>query len=121
MDYIETELTLTRLSNTYIEFASQYREARVKYGKAVHNLHIYLVPRQKDQRYRRCSLDRQVLLLLSDVTEEGDDDTVSEIMESYEVSIKAREDYKGLEKLLEAYMSRITVFQSLMRWQRDND
>jgi len=121
MDYTQTEQELLGLSNQQIRLAEEYRLARTTFGKAKHNLQIYLVPRQTNSRYQRSALDRQIMMLISDMTEEKDEEGLSHVLKAHEDFIKAQQEYKGLEKLLEAYTSRITVFQSLMRWQREND
>jgi len=120
MDYIETERELLDLSNRQIRLAEEYRKARVAFGRAKHNLQIYLVPKQKNPRYQRAALDRQIMMLISDMLTDEDEKGLAHVRLAQEEYIKAQQEYKGLEKLLEAYTSRITVFQSLMRWQREN-
>jgi hypothetical protein len=121
MDFVSTELELLELSEKQIELAEEYRKARRAFGKAKHNLQIYLVPRQTISKYQRSSLDRQIMMLLSDMAEEDDEEGLTKVNEAHRIFVRAQQEYKGLEKLIDAYTSRITVFQSLMRWQREND
>ena len=120
MDYISTQKELLSLSTKQIELAEKYRQARREFGNAKHNLQIYLVPRQGTKKYQRAALERQIMMLICDLTDEKDEDGLAHVVEAQEYLVKSEQEYKGLEKLLEAYTSRITVFQSLMRWQRDN-
>lgn len=120
MEYVRAQEELTRLSNKQIELAEEYRKARMAFGEARHNLQVFLVPRQKIPKYQKASLERQIMMLTCDLDEEGDTAALKLVNGAREDLIKSEQEYKGLEKLLEAYTSRITVFQSLMRWQREH-
>lgn len=116
MDYIETQETLAELTKKVIHYSHKYSEARTRYGQAARAIMILLVPKQKQDSYQRISLDKQILRLLSETPEDHKEEVYGYFREYKE----AREEYKGLEKIIDAYSSKIMTLQSLMRWEREN-
>ena len=117
MDFIETSEELNRLSTHLGKLSREYFETRKKFGETKHNLFILLVPHQGTDGFQRASIDKQLINLLAITPEHHKD----EVYSTYKSYISLQEAYKGLEKLLDAYSSRIMALQSLMKWQREND
>ncbi len=117
LDFIETEQELAQLTAHLIELSKKYSNARHSYGQAKHNLMILLVPYQGKEGFERASIDKQIVRLLKETAEHHKD----EVYIIYKDYVTSRETYKGLEKLIDAYSSKIMTLQSLMRWQREND
>ena len=71
---------------------------------------VLLIPFQSEDRYRKASYDKQLMMLMHDVPES---------IGSVEQVIKLKEQYKGLEKMLDESKLRISSLQSLMRYARE--
>ena len=117
MDFIETEQKLGELTGHLIKLSQRYSDARHSYGEAKHNLMILLVPHQGKEGFERAAIDKQIVRLLKETAEHHKD----EVYGIYKNYVTSRETYKGLEKLIDAYSSKVMTLQSLMRWQREND
>jgi hypothetical protein len=117
MDYVSTEIELSELSNKLIEVSRLYYKTRVKYGKVKREIFTLLAPRQSRPEYSKASIDKQLMLLVEETSGEDIGDGVKELFNDL---ILLEHEYKGLEKILEAYSIRISSLQSLMKWQRDN-
>jgi len=117
LDFLETEEKLAQLTAHLIELSKKYSDARHIYGQAKHDLMILLVPHQGKEGFERAAIDKQIVRLLGETPEHHKD----EIYSIYKDYVTSRETYKGLEKLIDAYSSKIMTMQSLMRWQRGND
>lgn len=116
MDFIATEQELYDLTSQLRTLARQYYNTRKAYGEAKHGLHILLVPHQGEDGFKRASIDKQILNMLSITL----DNHKEEVYAMYKDYIELEEKYKGLEKLIDATSSRIMAIQSLMRWEREN-
>lgn len=116
MDFIVVEKELRELANKQRELSGKYAKIRHDYGVARHNLFLLLVAKQKEKDYKKASLDKQIIMLLSE-TLECNKIEVYKYAEDY---TKLEQDYKGLDKLIEAYASRISSIQSLLRYEREN-
>ena len=78
---------------------------------------LLLIPYQKEDRYRKASWDKQILMLLAD-TPENHKVEVYGIAERY---TKSKERYKGIDKMIEMRSSRISAIQSLMKFILRNE
>lgn len=117
LDFISTENELRILSNKLIELSETYYKIREEYGKAKCELFVLLVPKQKDAKYARAALERQVMMMISEI-EEGDQKDA--LIANYHEFLQLEQKYKGLERLLAAYETKVSSLQSLMKWQREN-
>lgn len=116
MDIIATEQELRELAEKQREMCEQYFEARKRFGEAKLNLTVLLVPHQEEKDYRKASFEKQLLMLLADTPENHK----PEVYGYYREYIEQEQRYKGLEKIIEAYASRISSLQSLMKWEKQN-
>jgi len=116
MDYIETQRTLDDLTRQVIDYSHKYHDARMRFGKASKAIMVLLVPKQKEPAYQKISMEKQILRLMSDSPEDHKEEVYGYFREYKE----SREEYKGLEKIIDAYSSKIMTIQSLMRWEREN-
>lgn len=112
-DYITLQEEIEQLTASLIKHSQTYYEKRLTAAKARKHLFVLLALKQNQPRYRSASLDRQLLFLLS----ENEDN--KELFDIYSEMITAEEEYKGLEKLITAYQSKISALQSLMKWGRE--
>jgi len=117
MEFKNLTEELENLHSHYRDNAFRYHEARKRFGDALYALNLFLVKKQKDKKYQKAAIDKQYLMLIEDAEPEAREG----IEEYYRDYIKGKQDYKGLEKVLSVVQSRISVLQSLMRWERDND
>ena len=117
MDFVESERELRKISESQRKLTHRYADIRNQYGQAKWDLILLLIPHQNDDRYRKASWDKQVQMLLAD-TPENHKTEVYGIAEKY---TKCKEQYKGIDKMIEMRSSRITAIQSLRRYAREND
>lgn len=115
MDFISVEQEIASLSSKLLELSEKYYEVRCEYGRVKKELYIMLVPVQKIPRYQKMAVDKQLLTLIDENEELSEPLTIL-----YQNYILLEQQYKGLEKLIGAYETKISTLQSLMRWQRDN-
>lgn len=113
MDYAYFSQELTSLSNELIKVSERYNQERMKAANCRRTLYVLLAQKQNEARYKSAALDRQLLLLLSDSNQDPDIKLV------YEELLLSEESYKGLEKIINAYQTKISALQSLMKWGRD--
>ena len=116
LDYINIDEELRALASGQRELAKKYLRIRNNYGQAKWELMLLLVPHLKDDRYRKASSAKQVLMLLSDTLEVHKVEVYG-IAEKY---TKTLESFKGLQRLIDANASRISTIQSLMRYASQN-
>ena len=114
IDYISTEEELRELAKGQRELAEKYLKIRKEYGEAKWELMLLLAPELKHERYRKASSQKQILMLMSEALEVHKT-YIYKVTETYTKSI---EDYKGLQRLIDANGSRISTLQSLMRYAR---
>lgn len=106
-----TQLNL--LTEDLLRFSKEYYEKRMEAARARKHLFVMLALKQNEARYKNAALDRQLLFLLSD--NQGN----QMIENMYSEMILAEEAYKGLERIISAYQSKISALQSLMKWGRE--
>ena len=117
IDYISTEEELRKLAEAQRKLAYKYAKIRNDFGQARWEVMLLLTPHLAEDKYRKASAEKQILMLLSD-TLENHKAEVYGICETY---TKALQQYKGLERILDANSSRISAIQSLLRYAREND
>lgn len=117
MDYKYFADQLEMLTQALIEKSSAYNESRLIAARCRKELYVLLAKKQNEQRYKNAALDRQLLLLLSDTIKDDKCDPHLQLI--YEELIMAEEEYKGLEKMIIAFQTKISALQSLMKWGRD--
>lgn len=117
MDYLDTERELREKSEKQRGLCEDYEKIRKDFGVAKYNLFVLLTPKQDEKEYRKASLEKQLLMLRRDTQENHK----KEVYDYFEKYITLEQEYKGLEKLIDAYASRISSLQSLMRWQRTGE
>ena len=117
MDFVKTQEELRLLTGKLIKLGRQYKTAREAFGEAKYTLDVELTPKQDDPKYQKASFEKQLLMLRNSTIKKNK----SVIYGYHEDYIKQEQRYKGIEKLMEAIISRITTIQSLIRWQREND
>ena len=117
MDFMGTERKLSKVSADLRKLTRRYAELRNQYGTANYNLHILLIPCQKEDRYRKASFDKQLIMLMADTPENHK----TEVYKYVEDFIKCREQYKGYDKMIEERRDEISWTQSMLRYAREND
>ena len=103
-----------KLADELIETAKEYSQARERAGKAERELNIFLVGNLSTIREKKPNIgyDMAVLMLLEIEPEAKSIYTEYKHFES---------KYKGLEKILEAIKSKISLVQSQMKWQQSGE
>ncbi len=108
MDHIKAQ-ELSKLANSQIHFAGQYKEAREKAGKAKSELDILLAANLLDIRERKSNVGYDMALLM---LMEGNEVA----QELYKTKIEEEAKYKGLEKMIDSLQSKISLSQSVMKY-----
>lgn len=99
---------LSQIANHQMENAKSYADARVKAGKAEYSLKILLTSKLKELRGNKKNLGIEMALLMLMEDNETARNLYAEWMEW-------ESKYKGLEKLLEAYASKLITEQAIMK------
>jgi hypothetical protein len=113
IDYNDNQ-QLFELSQELIKYSHQYNTARQLSAKAKHSLDIILASRMNELRQKKSNLGyetAQIMLL------ENAEDEVKKIYQEY---VKQTGVYKGLEKVLQALQSQISLVQSIIKNQVNN-
>lgn len=108
MDHVRA-LELSTLAEEQIKCARDYMEARKKAGKAKGELDILLVASLKSIRERKSNVGYDMAKLML-----CEDNETARGLYKEEITQTAR--YKGLEKIMEALQSRISLDQSVMKY-----
>ena len=116
MDFISVEEELKKLAEEQRELCQKYYDARHNFGIAKHNFLLLLTPKQSEKNYQKASIEKQMLMLLNETPENHK----TEVYEYYKSVIELEQEYKGLEKLVDAFASRISAIQSLLKWEKSN-
>lgn len=108
MDIIKAQ-ELSELASKQIELAQAYVEARQRAGEAKTSLELILTANIKDilDTKRNAGYEMALLILMADNIE---------AKEFFAEMRKYTEKYKGLEKLIEAHQSKISLEQSIMKY-----
>lgn len=103
---------LSALANKQIELAGRYEQSRRKAGEAKTDLDILLVTHIKDIRAQKSNVGIEMAyIMLMEI-----EPTARQI---YKTMIEETENYKGLEVLIEAHQSKISLEQSVLRYFRE--
>lgn len=106
---IHEALKLKELADQQIDFAKQYMTAREQAGKAKSDLDILLASRFLSIRTAKKNVGYEAALIMLMET-----DIVAQKL--YQTMTENTAKYKGLEKLIEALQSKISLAQSVMRY-----
>ncbi len=112
IDYIPMQEELSNLAKDQRELAYKYINIRNDYGQAKWEIMLLIAPLLKDDRYRKASSHKQILMLMEEALEVHKE----YIYKTAETYTKSLEQFKGLQRLINANASRISTIQSLMRY-----
>ena len=100
---------LSKLASHQIKLAGDYATKRREAGDAKTELELMLTAELKEilRVKKNAGYDMAILLLL---------EVKPELREVYQKFRRAEDDYKGLEKLIEAHQSKISLEQSVMKY-----
>lgn len=110
MDWKEAR-ELSLVANAYIESAKQYQEYRKASGQAEMRLKILLASQLKELRLAKKNLGVEMAMLIL-----MEDNMVARGL--YEEWQDNESKYKAMEKLLDAYGSKLSMEQSVMKYLR---
>lgn len=114
MDNINA-IKLAKLSDELIELSRKYAVARTAAGQAEADLNILLASKYlKDIRKVKSNVGVEMAILM--MCEESE-----EARGYYKTYISKRNEYKGLERIIEAIDKKLSINQSVMRFFREND
>lgn len=99
---------LSQVANKQIEIAQEYSAARNKAGVAEYQLKLILASKLSELRVGRKNLGIEMALLMLMET-----DQVARGL--YEEWMASEAKYKGLEKILDSYSSKLITEQALMK------
>jgi len=116
LDFVEVQKELSEVSGEQRDLCQTYYDTRKSFGEAKHALFILLTPHQSEAAYRKASIEKQLLMLRADTPENHK----KEVYGYYETYIKYEQNYKGLQRMIDALASRITQIQSLIKWVKEN-
>lgn len=108
MDYLAAK-ELSKLANSQIHFAGMYQKSREKAGKAKAELDTLLAANLLSIRERKSNVGYEMALLML-----MENNKVAKNL--YQEMIEEKARYKGLEKMIEALQSKISLAQSQMKY-----
>lgn len=111
---IEKAKELSDLATKQIENARLYRESREKSGIAKSQLYILLTAKLKELRGNKKNLGVEMAVLM--LMEES-----HVAKDLYKEWTEQESRYKSLEKIIEAYASKISLEQSIMKYLRHGE
>ena len=111
MDYSEQ---LLELADSRIRLANKYAAERKRYGELKAKLDICLAAKLSAMMEKRKTLgyETAMLSLISGSPELADD---------YQESITRLNNYKAIERMIDAHDAKTTSIQSIMRYNRESD
>lgn len=108
------EQEINRLSVSRIDLSNKYATERKAYGEAKAEIDIlltgYIIEMQ--EKVKSIGYERSLLTLVA---------MKPEMKETYRATIKHFNNYKAIERMIDAHDSRIMAIQSIMRFNRTND
>lgn len=109
------ELTdLQKLTDDHIAFAEEYRIARLKAAKAKEQFYIILTSLLPEIRKQK----RNIGLEMANIEAMRMNDMAKQLWGEWQ---EEEAKYKGLEKLIEAIRSKISLSQSIMKWAAEKE
>lgn len=108
MDHVKAQ-ELSKLASHQIELAERYATKRNEAGHFKTTLELMLTAELREilKVKKNAGYDMAMLLLL---------EVAPDARQIYQEYRRAEDDYKGLEKLIEAHQSKISVEQSIMKY-----
>ena len=108
MDYIQAK-SLSQIADKQVILAEEYESARRKSGKAESELKLILASKLAELRGKKknIGIEMAILMLL-------EDDKIARGL--YKEFTEQEAIYKGLEKLLDAYASKLITEQAIMKF-----
>jgi hypothetical protein len=104
-----------RISNEIIDLAKSYKASRDAYAEAKLFLDYNIAKNMSEFRQKRANIGYEMALLM--LLEQDS----PEIKENYQTYIIQENQFKGLERLIEAYNSKISLTQSLIKHKAVNE
>lgn len=114
MDYMTTRQELEELTQQVCSLANIYMASRSLSGEAKTKLDIILASKLKDLRKIRSNIGYDMGLIA--LMEDGD----KEIENYYTTYMTETDKYKGLEKVINALETKISVIQSMLKYEKDH-
>lgn len=108
------------ITSEIVDRARDYIKALNEATEAKNYLEVILTAEYlKDFRAVKKNLgyDMALLMMLEKAAEQDNDD----ILDAYKQYQTKTAEYKGLEKLINALETKVSYYQSLMRWQREGE
>jgi hypothetical protein len=101
------EKTLEEFAKETVRLAEEYQNYRATYGESLKNLKIALAKAYKDGIIKETISEDKAFIVLSNQSEE--------LKQDLENVVVNEQDYKGLEKVVEARQAVITLYQSILK------
>lgn len=116
LDYSEQ---LASLTNSRLEFATKYAKERKAYGEVKGEIDIIYASKILGMLERKKNLGYEtgLLMLIAQEKAEG----VQILSDMYKEMIKHYNNYKAVERMLDALETKIMSIQSIMRYNREGD
>jgi hypothetical protein len=116
---MEYDVELLKLSDTRIDLARKYAIQRKKYGEVKSEIDILYASRLLAllEKKKNLGYDLGLLMLISEEHEFG----MTMLSTMYKDMIKHYNNYKAVEKMLDAIETKIMSIQSIMKYNRDCD
>lgn len=111
----EYEVELQELTKRRIELANKYATERSAYGKAKADIDIIFAGKIISMTEKKKNLGYEMGLILL-MAQEGE-----YFRELYKSLVTHLNNYKALERMIDAVESKIMSLQSIMRFYREND
>jgi len=109
------EEELQHLTDNRLKLANKYATERKAYGEAKAEIDILFASKILKLTEKKKNLGYETGLIMM-MAEEGD-----EFRKLYKEVITRENNYKAIEKMIEAVESKIMTRQSIMRYYREND
>lgn len=104
---------LIRVSNEMKDLAKSYYEARKKYAKCLNKITVMIY--KADLHRCRSAFENKIPMLFANPVFED------EAIKTYSEMTEAKQEYKGLEMVLQAYMSEISGIQSIIKFMQQGE
>lgn len=107
---IHKALELSKVADEQVEIAKQYEKARKKSGLAKTQLDLILTSKLRELRSDKKNLGVEMAILML-----MEEDAVARDL--YKEYMDEEAKYKGLERILDAYASKLITEQAIMKYQ----
>jgi hypothetical protein len=111
LDFTDAK-TLEAFAKETVQIAEEYQNSRVAYGDALRTLKLALAKSYKEGTIKETISEDKSFVMLSNISEE--------YRIALETVVTSEQEYKGLEKLIDARQAVITLFQSIIKNQKQN-